>query len=154
MSHLMTEKHPLKRKSIKPSSSTVRGMLPAARFKALDASMQSLRAAGMRLEWVWRDARVGWVCAALIDDLVFCELRPTVEPLLGVIELPRDLYKVALSLKTIPEAYKAILKLPIKENTKFYCYEFELEATDQRDLFSNFIEALAMVFESKEDRSI
>src|SRR4029077_7357860 len=88
--------HPLKRKSVKPSSSTVRGMLPVKQFRALDAAMQSLRAAGLRFDWQWRDKDTGWVCAGYVDDLLLCELLPTLDPLVGQLRLKAPQIKVAL----------------------------------------------------------
>src|SRR4051812_22750616 len=99
----MKDNHPLKRKSIKPSSSTVRGMLPGPQFRSLDAAMQSLRSAGMRLDWQWKNKTLGWVCAALIDDRVMCELQPTREPLYGVIELPQEVYRKVLKSPDFPD---------------------------------------------------
>lgn len=139
--------HPLKRKSVKPSSSTVRGMLPSKQFRSLDAAMQSLRAAGLRLDWQWRDKDVGWVCAGLLDDHTLCELHPTKEPLVGQILLSHALQKKALSFASIPASFKAILKSPVEENKTHLIYEFELDSTPERDLFSDFVESLEPLFE-------
>jgi len=142
----MKEIHPLKRKSVKPSSSTVRGMLPVRQFRALDAAMQSLRAAGLRFDWQWRDKDTGWVCAGLFEDAILCELIPSQTPLIGQIRLSANHWKLALAHEEIPERYKSILKVPIEKDRAHMLYEFELESTPQRDLFSDFIEALQLLF--------
>jgi hypothetical protein len=146
----MKDTHPLKRKSIKPSSSTVRGMLPGPQFRALDAAMQSLRAAGMRLDWRWKNKDIGWVCVGLLDDTVACELRPTQEPLVGVVELSKDQQGSALADKKLPEKFRRILRVPLDETKKGCLYEFELETTQQRDLLSDFMEALTPHIEASE----
>jgi len=136
------EIHPLKRKSIKPSSSTVRGMLPGPQFRALDAAMQSLRSAGLRLDWNWKSKSVGWVCSGLLDELVVCELRPTEEPLVGVIELPHAMHAKAVAEMGVSKRFKAVLASPVEETAKFYVFEIPLEETRFRDLFSELIEEL------------
>ena len=143
----MKDNHPLKRKSIKPSSSTVRGMLPAPQFRALDAAMQSLRSAGLRLEWIWKNKDTGWVCQGLLDTMVCCELQPTQEPLTGVIELEEKVLKAALSSGDVPDKFKKILKAPIDETKKYSVYEIPLETTPMRDLFSDLVESLCPIFE-------
>ena len=144
----MKDIHPLKRKSIKPSSSTVRGMLPGPQFRALDAAMQSLRSAGMRLEWQWKNKDIGWVCVGLQGDVAACELRPTEQPLIGVVELTRDQLKKALTLPEIPTKFKSILKVPMSETKSLLIYELPLETTQQRDMMSDFVESLSALFES------
>ena len=126
-------------------------MLPVARFRALDAAMQSLRSAGMQLEWHWRDADIGWVCRGLVDAEVVCELRPSLTPLIGWLELSADQIKSAKSIKGFPASYKKILDFPIHQTTKKSQYEFELESTAERDLFSEMLEALLPLFESGPD---
>lgn len=140
----MAEKeiHPLKRKSIKPSSSTVRGMLPGPQFRSLDAAMQNLRSAGLRLEWIWKSKSLGWVCAGMVEQTVLCELRPTLEPFVGVVVLPKEACTHALASEEIPDSYKRVLGAPMKETKNEFVYEFVLETTQFRDLLSNFVEAL------------
>lgn len=141
----MKEIHPLKRKSIKPSSSTIRGMLPGPQFRALDAAMQSLRSAGMRLEWQWKSKSIGWVCVGMLEDIGVCELRPTQEPLIGVIVMTHEQKARALSEESIINVYKAVLRIPIEETKNGVLYEFVLESTEQRALFSEFVESLETV---------
>jgi hypothetical protein len=141
------ETHPLKRKSIKPSSSTVRGMLPGPQFRALDAAMQSLRSAGMRLDWAWKSKDIGWVCLGLINEQSACELRPTQDPLVGWVELNQEQLTLALDSDDIPKKFKNILKAPMEETKSISCYEIPLETTAMRDLFSDFVEALIPIFE-------
>jgi hypothetical protein len=146
----MTTLHPLKRKSVKPSSSTVRGMLPIKQFRALDAAMQSLRAAGLRLDWQWRDREVGWVCAALRDEAIIGELQPTREPLVGQFILSKVQQKSILSSTTFPARFKPILEIPIFDKGPKLIYELELVTTPERDLFSELIEALSEVLAEAE----
>src|SRR5687767_524121 len=120
----MKDVHPLKRKSVKPSSSTVRGMLPARQFRALDAAMQSLRAAGLRFEWQWRDKDLGWVCSGIYEDITFCELLPAQSPLLGQVRLPAKMCKQALDSDEIPLRFKGILKTPLEKDKSFCMWEF------------------------------
>lgn len=141
----MKEIHPLKRKSIKPSSSTVRGMLPGPQFRALDAAMQSLRAAGVRLDWRWKDAKIGWVCVGLYEEQAACELRPTTDPLSGWMRLEPAQLETALSSPRVPARFKKILKVPISEDRNGSVYEFDLDTTPIRDLFSEFVEVLCPV---------
>jgi hypothetical protein len=126
-------------------------MLPVARFRALDAAMQSLRSAGMQLEWHWRDAEIGWVCRGLVDAEVVCELRPSLTPLIGWLELSADKLKKAKTMKSIPAPYRKILDFPIHQTTKKSQYEFELETTAERDLFSEVLEALLPLFETSSE---
>lgn len=143
----MKDIHPLKRKSIKPSSSTVRGMLPGPQFRALDAAMQSMRAAGLRLDWQWRDQEIGWVCAGMLDDAVVCELRPAFSPLIGVLELTRANQKKAREMADFPEKFHAVLDNPMDSDRKCVRYEFDLATTGMRDLMSEFVEALLPLYE-------
>lgn len=143
----MKNSHPLKRKSIKPSSSTVRGMLPGPQFRALDAAMQSLRSAGLRLDWVWKSNDIGWVCQGLLNASVCCELQPTQDPLTGVIELEAAVLAAALSSGDVPEKFKKILKAPVEETKRHSIYEIPLETTPMRDLFSDLVESLCPIFE-------
>ena len=139
----MKEIHPLKRKSIKPSSSTVRGMLPGAQFRALDAAMQSLRTAGLQLDWSWRDKNIGWVCEGRIDDITVCELQPTQEPLLGVIRVQKGILKKLATDKSLPKKLKIILDSPVESTSKESLYEIPLASTAFRDIFSEFTGYLA-----------
>jgi hypothetical protein len=141
----MKDVHPLRRKSIKPSSSTIRGMLPGPQFRALDAAMQSLRSAGLRLDWQWANKDTGWVCLGVLDDNEHCRLVPTADPLLGQVRLTKDQQKAALKSSDIPEKFKKILKVPVEETKTTCLYEFELVETPLRDLFSNFVEVLEPV---------
>ncbi len=145
----MKDVHPLKRKSVKPSSSTVRGMLPARQFRALDAAMQSLRAAGLRFEWQWRDRDIGWVCSGLYEDITFCELHPAETPLIGQVRLPAKMLKKALVAEAVPSRFVGILKSALDKDGTDSLYEFELETTPQRDLLSDFIEALQTLVDVK-----
>ncbi len=144
----MKDIHPLKRKSIKPSSSTVRGMLPAAQFKSLDAAMQNLRSAGLRLEWQWKSKSIGWVCAGLAGEITLCELRPTDSPLMGLVFLNKDQQKRALEADHIPDVFKKVIKNPADEKKELLVYEFVLETTQFRDLLSHFVESLVPVVET------
>ena len=143
----MKEVHPLKRKSVKPSSSTVRGMLPTNQCRALDAAMQSVRSSGMRLEWRWKSKSIGWVCAGVYEEGIRCELIPTETPLKGNIILKRYESALAEASDDIPDKYKNILKYPIKETKENFIYEFSLDTTPMRDLFSNILESLTPVFD-------
>ena len=144
----MKDIHPLKRKSIKPSSSTVRGMLPGPQFRALDAAMQSMRSAGLRLEWNWKSKDIGWVCSGLVESQTVCELRPTDEPLLGVVEMTHDFKSVVIASRAFPKKFKAILENPMAELKKTVRYEFPLETTDMRDMMSEFVEGLVPFYEA------
>ena len=146
----MKDVHPLRRKSIKPSASTIRGMLPGVQFRALDAAMQSLRSAGLRLEWIWTNKDTGWVCVGMHDDQARCRLVPTSDPLLGQMVLTKAQQKVALKHDEVPEKFKKILKLPVDETREGLVYEFELGETNMRDLFSSFVEAVGVVFDEIE----
>jgi hypothetical protein len=121
-------------------------MLPIKQFRALDAAMQSLRAAGLRFEWQWKDKDTGWVCAGFADDLLLCELVPTVDPLVGQLRLKPAQIKKALEHPDVPEKFKSILNFPIEKDRSESLYEFELESTPQRDLLSDFVEALQLAF--------
>ncbi len=138
----MTNIHPLRRKSVKPSISTVRGMLPGKQFRALDSAMQSLRTAGLRLEWRWVNAQIGWVCVGLADDKVACELRPVEEPLIGVLKLSKKEAQSVIADSTLLKKYKKILELPVNEAKGTQTYEFPLEDSKYRDLFTAFVEAV------------
>ena len=119
-------------------------MLPAKQFRALDSALQGLRATGLRFEWQWKDKDIGWVCAGLYEDRTYCELVPTLSPLIGRIYLTSSDHKKALSssLEHIPERYQGILKVPVEKDRTTSLFEFELESTAQRDLFADFVEAL------------
>jgi hypothetical protein len=140
--------HPLKRKSVKPSISTVRGMLPGKQFRALDAAMQSLRTAGLRLDWQWKNKIVGWVCVGLLDDKIFCEIHPFEEPLMGMLILGNAELEHIKASPGFPKKYKKILDLPVDSENGKHIYEFSLEDSRHRDLFSNFVEG---VVDSLED---
>lgn len=118
-------------------------MLPAKLFRSLDAAMQSLRSAGLHLEWEWKSESVGWACVAMYRDGALCELRPADEPLTGMLILSPSQRDVLESSTRFPNKFKGILKFPVSENKKQLVYEFPLDSTPERDLFSNFVEALA-----------
>jgi len=138
----MSPTHPLKRKSVKPSISTVRGMLPGKQFRSLDAAMQSLRTAGLRLDWRWKNADIGWVCVGLLDEEVFCELRPVEEPLIGVVTLAKADVETIAASAGFPKKYKTILGMAIDVVRGTHIYEFPLEDSRHRDLFTAFVEEL------------
>lgn len=117
-------------------------MLPAKQFRSLDAAMQSLRAAGMRLDWQWQDKDIGWVCMGYADDRALCALQPTQEPLVGQLRITRTEQKMVIADKVFPANFKGILKAPVEETKTECVYEFELSTTPERDMFSNFIEAV------------
>jgi hypothetical protein len=144
----MKEIHPLKRKSIKPSSSTVRGMLPVAQFKSLDAAMQNLRSAGLRLEWQWKSKSTGWVCVGLAGEIILCELRPTEQPLMGYVYLTKEQQKRALNSEAVSDGFKNVIRNPVDEKKDLMIYEFVLETTQFRDLLSHFVEALVPIVET------
>ena len=120
-------------------------MLPGRQFRALDAAMQSLRAAGLRLDWHWRDKDIGWVCRGMADERAVCELHPTTDPLVGQVIYPKEALKKALASPSVPATYKAILKAPIDEDKNSAVYEFELTTTPERDLFSDFVEVVEKI---------
>lgn len=130
----------MRRKSVKPSSSTVRGMLPVAQHRSLEAATQSLRAAGLQFDWQWRNKTVGWVCAGLADDRVVVELLPIEEPVLGLLILNKTEVEGLKKSLAFPNGYKKVLDFPIEERKETFVYEFELMSTPERDLFSNFVE--------------
>lgn len=117
-------------------------MLPAKQYKTLDAAMQSLRTSGLLLEWHWRDAQIGWACVGMAGDKEICELRPTEEPLVGIIQMDNNTFDAVKKSKDFPAAYKGILEFPIEETKKLKLYEFPLSSTQERDLFSAFVESL------------
>lgn len=125
-------------------------MLPGRQFRALDAAMQSLRAAGLRLDWYWRDKDIGWVCRGMADEKSFCELHPTQDPLIGQIRLPKKVLALALASPSVLPVFKAVLKSPVDEDKSLAFYEFDLTTTQERDLFSDFVEALQGVTEETE----
>lgn len=143
----MSVVHPLKRKSVKPSISTVRGMLPGKQFRALDAAMQSLRTAGLRLEWSWKDADWGWVCAGYLDEMILAELIPTEEPLIGNVLLTPAQVARAKEAKSVPKKFKKLLEFPVETSKDEVLYEFVLEDSKHRDLYSEFVEAVGTILQ-------
>jgi hypothetical protein len=141
----LRELHPLKRKSVKPSISTVRGMLPGKQFRMLDTAMQGLRTAGLRLEWVWKGSD-GWVCVGMWDDKTVCELHPVEDPLIGSVLIPTPLLPDIKVSDDFPDKYKKILNFPVDQNKKSIVFEFELADAKHRALFSDFIESLESFF--------
>src|SRR5687768_4783255 len=88
----LTAVHPLKKAAIKPSSSTLRGMLTPKEFKIVDAALQSLRAAGgIELSWEWKGKDTGWICAAKYNELTICEVHAATTPIRGVLPLSQNL---------------------------------------------------------------
>jgi hypothetical protein len=147
----LRELHPLKRKSVKPSISTVRGMLPGKQFRMLDTAMQGLRTAGLRLEWVWKGNADGWVCVGMWDDKSVCELHPVEDPLIGAVLIPPTLLEDIKISDDFPGKYKKILGYPVETNKKATIFEFELADAKHRALFSDFIENLETFFRSGVD---
>lgn len=143
----LRDKHPLKRKSIKPSSSTLKGMLTPKLSKALEAAMQSLRTVGLRLEWQWKNSDIGWACFCYFQDIVLCELRPTQTPLTGVLILTHEQLEACKGAKAFPKKFKPILEIPIDEDKAHAYFEFPLESTPERDLFTEFVESTAETVE-------
>lgn len=117
-------------------------MLPGKQFRALDAAMQSLRTAGLRLEWRWKNPQTGWVCVGLADDKVACELQPVEEPLIGVLQLKKKESEKLIEESSLSKKYKKILELPINESRGVNTYEFPLEDSRYRDLFTAFVESV------------
>ncbi|MBP7845607.1 MAG: hypothetical protein KA116_12450 [Proteobacteria bacterium] len=142
----MSERHPLKRKSVKPSSSTVRGMLPAAQFQCLDAAMQSLRAVGLRFDWVWGGASLGWICAGLIDDKVSCEILAGETPLLGRIVIKDEDLVILKASSEFPEKFKKFLDFPVEQKKGKSFYELEIDTTAKRDVFSEVVRSIDSSF--------
>lgn len=142
----MAEVHPLKRRSIKPSSSTVRGMLPAAQCRMLDAAMQSVRSTGLRLEWVWRGKSDGWVCAGFHDDFEVCLIIATETPPVGRLILSTERVELAKKNRSFPKKFKPVLDYPVDETKVGHLYEFPLEKTPERDLYTEFIEAVIPLY--------
>ena len=136
----MKDIHPLKRKSIKPSSSTVRGMLPSKQFRALDAALQSLRATGLRFEWRWVDKEVGWLCAGLYEDRARCELIATEDPLVGRVRLTKKEADNALKSPKLEKKFRVLVENPMSKDKNEYYFELELVTTEARDFFSDFVE--------------
>ncbi len=116
-------------------------MLPGKQFRSLDAAMQSLRTAGLRLDWRWKNAESGWVCVGLLDEEVFCELHPVEEPLIGVITLSKAQLET-ITTSAFPKKFQKILGMAIDVVRGASVYEFPLEDSRHRDLFTDFIEAL------------
>ena len=126
----------------------MRGMLPTSQCRSLEAAMQSVRSSGMRLEWKWKSKSVGWVCAGFYEGEVRCELIPTESPLKGRILVKKIERPLAEADENIPAMYKNIFKFPIKENKEYFVYEFPLDQTPARDLFSNILESLNPIFDT------
>jgi hypothetical protein len=142
----LRELHPLKRKSVKPSISTVRGMLPGKQFRMLDTAMQGLRTAGLRLEWIWKGAAEGWVCVGMWDEKTICELHPVEDPLIGAILIPDETLVSAKTSEEFPIKYRKILDHPMDQKKKASIFEFELADAKHRALFTDFIESLEPFF--------
>jgi hypothetical protein len=140
----MSERHPLKRKSVKPSSSTVRGMLPSKQFQSLDASMQSLRAVGLRFEWVWAGVSHGWVSAGMIDDRVMCEILASESPIIGRISLSKEEILTLKGSDAFPVRFKPFLDFSVEEKRGKVIFELELDTTAKRDVFSEIVRCLEL----------
>lgn len=132
--------HPLKKAAIKPSSSTLRGMLSPKEFKIVDSTLQSLRAAGgIELSWEWKGKNVGWVCAAKYNDKTVCEIHAAESPIKGILPLPQALIERLQECKSFPKGYKTFLDHPIETKKNVSVYELELESTELRDLLSSLV---------------
>ncbi len=142
----MSERHPLKRKSVKPSSSTVRGMLPAVQFQSLDAAMQSLRAVGLRFDWIWGGVSLGWICSGLIDERVACEILAAETPLLGRIVIKIEDLDTLKTSDVFPEKFKKFLEFPVEERKGKSIFELEIDSTQRRDVFSEIVKSIDAVF--------
>jgi hypothetical protein len=139
----VTAIHPLKKAAIKPSSSTLRGMLSPKEFKIVDSALQSLRAAGgIELSWEWKGKDIGWVCAAKYNDQTVCELHAANTPIKGVLPLPEGLIDRLKACKSFPKGYKTFLEHPLECSNKICVYELELESTEMRDLLSSLVGAI------------
>ena len=140
--------HPLLKAAIKPSSSTLRGMLTQKDFKIVDSTLQSLRSAGgLELQWVWKGKETGWVCAANYNDVVICELHAAKTPIRGVLPLPTNLVNTLMGAKAFPTGFKALLQSPIDDDPKTKTYELELESTELRDLLSELVSEIVNFIE-------
>ncbi len=140
---LVTAVHPLKKAAIKPSSSTLRGMLTPKEFKIVDAALQSLRAAGgIELSWEWKGKDTGWVCAAKYNEETICEVHASSTPIRGVLPLKDELVKRLQSCKSFPKGYKTFLDHPIETKKNLSLYELELETTELRELLSSLVGAI------------
>jgi len=139
----VTAIHPLKKAAIKPSSSTLRGMLSPKEFKIVDSALQSLRAAGgIELSWEWKGKDIGWVCAAKYNELTVCELHAANTPIKGVLPLPQGMVARLQACKSFPKGYKTFLEHPIETTKGVSVYELELESTELRDLLSSLVGAI------------
>lgn len=132
--------HPLKKAAIKPSSSTLRGMLSPKEFKVVDSTLQSLRAAGgIELSWEWKGKATGWVCAAKYNDQTVCEIHAAETPIKGVLPLSAQLIEKLQTCKSFPKGYKTFLEHPVETRKSVSLYELELESTELRDLLSSLV---------------
>ena len=132
--------HPLRKAAIRPSSSTLRGMLSQKEFKVVDSALQSLRSAGgVELQWIWKGKDVGWVCSANYNGTVVCELHAANCPIKGVLPLSVTLVDRMLGAKSFPQGFKSFLKHPLEENGDTRYFELELESTELRDLLSDLV---------------
>ncbi len=135
--------HPLKKAAIKPSSSTLRGMLTPKEFKIVDAALQSLRAAGgIELSWEWQGKDTGWICAAKYNEQTICEVHAANTPIRGVLPLNNTLVERLQSCKSFPKGYKTFLEHPVEAKKNLSLYELELESTELRDLLSSLVGAI------------
>lgn len=140
---LTTTVHPLKKAAIKPSSSTLRGMLTPKEFKIVDAALQSLRAAGgIELSWEWQGKDTGWICAAKYNDQTICEVHAASTPIRGVLPLEQNLVVRLKTCKAFPKGYKTFLDHPIETRKNLCLYELELESTELRELLSSLVGAI------------
>jgi hypothetical protein len=135
--------HPLKKAAIKPSSSTLRGMLTPKEFKIVDAALQSLRAAGgIELSWEWQGKDTGWICAAKYNEQTICEVHAASSPIRGVLPLHLNLVVKLQTCKTFPKGYKTFLGAPMETREDRCFYELELETTELRELLSSLVGAI------------
>ena len=132
--------HPLRKAAIRPSSSTLRGMLSPKEFKIVDSALQSLRGAGgLELQWEWRGKSIGWICAAKYNEFTVCEVHAASRPIKGVIQLPKPIAQRIQESKAFPKGFKSFLLHPIDTCGSNNLYELEIETTELRDLLSDLV---------------
>jgi hypothetical protein len=139
--HMRTEvSHPLRKAAIRPSSSTLRGMLSPKEFKIVDSALQSLRSAGgLELQWEWRGKSIGWICAAKYNDFTVCEVHAASIPIKGIIQIPMAISLRIQESPSFPEGFKGFLKHPTDTCGSNNLYSLEIETTELRDLLSDLV---------------
>ena len=132
--------HPLRKAAIKPSSSTLRGMLSQKEFKIVDAALQSLRSAGgLELQWEWKGKDIGWICAAKYNGCTMCEVHAAQTPIRGILQLAPPLVGRLQEADTFPQGFKSFLNHPMDENKTHKLYELEIETSELRNLLSDLV---------------